>query len=48
MKGLKALKNVVYIKNAIGSLRQELSYNSKMMQNLIATNKLAMNAGTVK
>ncbi len=49
MKGLKALKNIAYIKNAIGSLRQELSYNSKMIKNLMATNKLvATNSGGIK
>ncbi|MES2829545.1 MAG: hypothetical protein V4687_15395 [Bacteroidota bacterium] len=47
MKGLKALKNVAYIKNAISSLRQEISYNSKMVKNLMDTNKLmAANTGS--
>ena len=42
MKGLKAMKNVAYIKNAIASLKQEITYNSKMVKNLMATNKLAV------
>lgn len=40
MKMLKAVKSVAYIKNSIGIIKQELSYNSKMLGNLIATNKL--------
>jgi len=40
MKMLKAVKSVAYIKNSIGVIKQELSYNSKMLGNLIATNRL--------
>lgn len=40
MKMLKTVKSVAYIKNSIGVIKQELSYNSKMLGNLIATNRL--------
>ena len=40
MKILKSVKSVAYIKNAIVVIKQELSYNSKMLGNLIATNRL--------
>lgn len=40
MKILKSVKSIAYIKNAIGALKQELSYNSKMVKNLIATHNL--------
>lgn len=40
MKILKSVKSIAYIKNAIGALKQELSYNSKMVKNLIETHKL--------
>lgn len=39
MKAMKALKSMAYIKNAFVALKQEISYNAKMTQNLIATNK---------
>ncbi|MDQ7947567.1 MAG: hypothetical protein REI78_06520 [Pedobacter sp.] len=42
MKAMKALKSMAYIKNAFVALKQEISFNAKMTQNLIATNK-AMN-----
>ncbi len=48
MKGLKALKSVVYIKNAISALKQEISYNSKMVKNLVATNHANLAATNVK
>ncbi|OOQ58574.1 hypothetical protein [Mucilaginibacter pedocola] len=49
MKGLKALKSVAYIKSAIGILKDEISYNSKMVSNLMETNKLAsLTATTTK
>ena len=40
MKILKSVKSVAYIKDAIGVVKQELTYNSKMLGNLIATNRL--------
>ena len=40
MKVLKSVKSVAYIKNAIGALKQEISYNSKMVKNLMATHKM--------
>ncbi|QHS54473.1 hypothetical protein GWR56_02540 [Mucilaginibacter sp. 14171R-50] len=48
MKGIKGLKSLMYIKSSIGALKQEISFNSKMINNLIATNKLAMAANTTK
>lgn len=42
MKAMKALKSMAYIKSAFVALKQEISFNAKMTQNLIATNK-AMN-----
>lgn len=49
MKGLKALKSVAYIKSAIGILKDEVSYNAKMVNNLMQTNKLAtLTATTAK
>ena len=47
MKAMKALKSMAYIKNAFVALKQEISFNAKMTQNLIATNK-AMNPGKSK
>ncbi|MFD0940168.1 hypothetical protein [Pedobacter boryungensis] len=47
MKAMKALKSMAYIKNAFVALKQEISYNAKMTQNLIATNK-AMNGDKSK
>lgn len=40
MKILKSVKSLAYIKNAISALKQELTYNSKMVNNLIATQNL--------
>ncbi|MBB2146371.1 hypothetical protein GM921_12795 [Pedobacter sp. LMG 31464] len=40
MKAMKALKSMAYIKNAFVALKQEISFNAKMTQNLIATNKM--------
>lgn len=48
MKGLKGLKSLMYIKNSIGALKQEITFNSKMINNLMATNKLAIAANTTK
>jgi len=48
MKGIKALKSFGYIKNSITALKQELAFNSKMVNNLIATNKLNMAAVAAK
>jgi hypothetical protein len=48
MKGLKAVKSVSYIKNSIGVLKDEITYNSKMVNNLIATNKLNTNSMVAK
>lgn len=39
MKALKALKTLAYIKNSFVALKQDISYNAKMTQNLIATRK---------
>ncbi|MFA6275417.1 MAG: hypothetical protein WC622_01635 [Pedobacter sp.] len=47
MKAMKALKSMAYIKNAFVALKQEISFNAKMTQNLIATNK-AMNGDKSK
>lgn len=47
MKAMKALKSMAYIKNSFVALKQEISYNAKMTQNLIATNK-AMNPAKSK
>jgi len=47
MKAMKALKSMAYIKNAFVALKQEISFNAKMTQNLIATNK-ALNPGKSK
>lgn len=47
MKALKAVKSMAYIKNAFVALKQEISFNAKLTQNLIATNK-AMNPGKSK
>ena len=41
MKIIKSVKSIAYIKNAISALKQELTYNSKMVKNLIETHKLA-------
>lgn len=46
MKILKSVKSIAYIKNAIGALKQELTYNSKMVKNLIETHKLDVAANT--
>ena len=48
MKGIKALKSLMYIKSSISALKQEITYNSKMVNNLIATNKLNMAAMATK
>jgi hypothetical protein len=48
MKGIKGFKSLLYIKNSIGALKQEIAFNSKMVNNLMATNKLAMAANTTK
>lgn len=42
MKIIKSVKSLAYIKNAISALKQELTYNSKMVKNLMATHKLAV------
>ena len=47
MKAMKALKSMAYLKNAFVALKQEISFNARMTQNLIATNK-AMNPGKSK
>lgn len=47
MKAMKALKSMAYIKSAFVALKQEISFNAKMTQNLIATNK-ALNEGKSK
>jgi hypothetical protein len=49
MKGIKGLKSLMYIKSSIGALKQEIAFNSKMINNLVATNKLTnMAANTTK
>jgi hypothetical protein len=49
MKGIKGLKSLMYIKNSMGALKQEIAFNSKMINNLVATNKLtSMAANTTK
>jgi hypothetical protein len=47
MKAMKAVKSMAYIKNAFVALKQEISFNAKLTQNLIATNK-AMNPAKSK
>ncbi|MES2265488.1 MAG: hypothetical protein V4520_01930 [Bacteroidota bacterium] len=48
MKGIKGFKSLMYIKSNLGAIKQEIAFNSKMINNLVQTNKLAMAANTTK
>ena len=46
MKGVKGLKSLLFIKNAVSALSSEIKYNNQLTQNLMATQRLAAAAPT--